>query len=76
MRTNIENAHARLESVDRGIHTIRRIVTQPAFIIGAASVLVLIGPGRLFKMVGRGALLFNSSRRFLPKRFQRFLPRR
>jgi hypothetical protein len=54
-----------LGGLDRGIGMMRSVVRNPLLIAGAISVLVLVGPGRIVRWAGRGALLWSAARRLL-----------
>jgi hypothetical protein len=55
----------RLGGLDRGINMVRSAARQPLFIAGAIAAVVLVGPRRLLHWLGRGALLWSTSRRLL-----------
>jgi hypothetical protein len=55
----------RLGGLDRGINAVRSAARQPLLIAGAIAAVVLIGPRRLVRWLGRGALLWSTGRRLL-----------
>jgi uncharacterized protein YjeT (DUF2065 family) len=55
----------RLSGIDRGVSTLRRIGAKPIVIGAGIAVLALIGPKRMFRWVGRGALAAGTARRLL-----------
>jgi len=56
---------AKLANVDRAIHVVRRLAQQPVLIAGGLALLALIGPRRIVRLAGRGAVLFTTGSRVL-----------
>jgi hypothetical protein len=56
---------AKLASVDRAIHMVRRIARQPVLIAGGLALLVLIGPRRIFRLAGHSAVWITTGSRVL-----------
>ncbi len=61
----VHDVEARLGSVDRGINAVRHLATKPAVLIGGAAMLAFLGPRRLFRWVGRGAVFLTAGRRVM-----------
>lgn len=56
---------SRLGSVDRGIHMVRRFAGRPLLIAGGIALLMFVGPRRLFRWAGRGAVLLTAGQRVM-----------
>lgn len=60
-----DQIEAELEPIDRGIHAVRRLASHPVVIVGAIALTTALGPRRLLRWFGRGAVLFTTGRRVL-----------
>jgi len=54
-----------LGGLDRSINVVRTVIRSPFLIAGAIGLFVLIGPRRVVRWAGRGALLWSTARRLL-----------
>ncbi|AMN48331.1 hypothetical protein ACG33_14750 [Steroidobacter denitrificans] len=54
-----------LAGVDRAIDKIRALARSPLLIAGGLAVIALIGPRRLWRLGGRGAMFYTTASRFL-----------
>lgn len=54
---------SRLGGVDRGIGFIGGLVRNPVVVVGATALLVLLGPKRLVRFLGRGVLFASTAQR-------------
>jgi len=54
-----------LAKVDRAIDTVRRIASQPLLIAGGLAIIAMLGPKRLMRWAGRGAILLTTGRRIM-----------
>jgi hypothetical protein len=52
-----------LAGVDRFVHTVRSVARNPKLIVGGVAVVALLGPRRVLRWAGRGALWFTTARR-------------
>ncbi len=57
------NIESRLGSVDHGINMVRRYASHPALLAGGLVFLTLLGPRRILRWVGRGAVFMTAGRR-------------
>jgi YqjK-like protein len=53
---------ARLKGVDRGIEILRRVIEHPFVVIGAIATIVTVGPFKVLRWIGTGALWFRIAR--------------
>ena len=60
---HVDQIEARLGSVDRGINAVRRYAAKPALVVGGLALLVVVGPRRLFRWAGRGAVFLTAGQR-------------
>ena len=65
LASNADQIEARLGSVDRGINIVRRYAAKPMLLTGAAALLLIIGPKRLFRWAGRGAVFMTAGSRIM-----------
>jgi hypothetical protein len=56
---------AKLAGVDRAINVVRNIARQPLLIAAGVAVLAFIGPRRIVRLAGRGAVLFTTGKRVM-----------
>lgn len=54
-----------LAGVDRAVTIARRVVTKPAVIATSVALLTLIGPKRVVRWIGRGALWYSTGSRLI-----------
>lgn len=54
-----------LAGVDRTIDKVRALARSPLLIAGGIAVIALIGPRRLWRLSGRGAMFYATASRFL-----------
>ena len=54
-----------LGRVDRGLATIRRVLSSPVLICGAIAVVALVGPRRLTRWSTKGLMLYSTARQLL-----------
>jgi hypothetical protein len=52
-----QDLELRLEKIDRGVATVRRLAKNPVVLIGAAAVIALVGPRRLLHLASRAVYL-------------------
>lgn len=62
---NVDLIEAKLGSVDRGLNILRRYAAKPVLLIGAAALLLIVGPRRLFRWAGSGAMFITAGSRIL-----------
>ena len=60
-----EEIEHELGRVDRGLATIRRVLSSPALIGGAVAVVALIGPRRLMRWSTKGLMFYSTARQLL-----------
>jgi hypothetical protein len=58
-----QQIEARLAPIDRGINIVRRYAAQPLLLVGAAALLIMVGPRRILRWGGRGAVFITAGRR-------------
>ncbi|MDY6944394.1 MAG: YqjK family protein [Pseudomonadota bacterium] len=63
--TTMNDIEHHLSGLDRGIGAARRLVKNPAVLVGAVALVALVGPKRLVGWASRGALIYTTARRFL-----------
>jgi hypothetical protein len=54
---------SKLGTVDRGIGFVGGLVRNPLVVVGAAALLIAVGPKRLLRLIGRGAVVATTARR-------------
>ena len=54
-----------LGRVDRGLATIRRVLSSPVLICGAVGVVALVGPRRIARWSTKGLMLYSTVRQLL-----------
>jgi len=64
-----QQIETRLASVDRAISIVRRYAAQPLLLVGGAALLIMVGPRRILRWAGRGAVFITAG-----KRVARLLP--
>jgi hypothetical protein len=60
-----DQIEGQLSRVDRGISIARSIVRRPVMIVAGVALIALLGPKRLLRWAGRGAILYSTTRRLL-----------
>lgn len=63
-----ENARAiesELQGIDRTIHMVRSVLSKPALITASVALLTFIGPRRVVRWIGQGALYYSTARRMV-----------
>jgi hypothetical protein len=65
LAAHMHDIERRLGGVDRGISSVRHALRSPAMIVGGIALLALLGPKRIFRWVGRSALLATTARRLM-----------
>jgi YqjK-like protein len=57
-----ESVEANLGRIDRGVKIVRAL-TKPAVVTAGVAALTMFGPGRAFKLLGRGLMLWSTARK-------------
>ena len=65
LAANVRHIESKLGGLDRGIDAVRRFAARPLLIAGGIALLTMIGPRRMVRWAGRGAMLFATSKRVL-----------
>jgi hypothetical protein len=65
LSAHMHDIERRLGGVDRGIATARRALRSPVLIVGGLALFALLGPKRVFRWVGRSAMLATTARRLI-----------
>jgi YqjK-like protein len=65
LATAVSEIQSRLGAVDRGIHMMRRYAAPPILVVGGIALLVILGPRRLVRWLGRGAVFLTAGRRVM-----------
>lgn len=61
----VDRIESRLGTVDHGISIVRRYAAKPLLVTGGIALLAIIGPRRLFRWAGRGAVLLTAGQRIM-----------
>ena len=54
-----------LAGIDRSVNAVRRIVRNPALVVGAIGIVVFVGPKRVLGFASRAFMLYTTARRLL-----------
>ncbi|HEY4367979.1 MAG TPA: YqjK family protein [Steroidobacteraceae bacterium] len=65
LRDETRQLEAKLAGVDRAIDVVRRIAKQPLLIAAGVALLAIVGPRRIVRWAGRGAIFVTTGKRVL-----------
>jgi YqjK-like protein len=60
-----DEIESKLRGIDRGVAFVRGVARKPALLIGGVALIALLGPKRLLRWAGRGAVLYSTARRVM-----------